>query len=193
MGRTLRGRAVVARMIDRARFGEHVALAAAGGDERGGRQGLGLREGATGNAAAVKALLADLVERGLDANRAPLIVIDGANAPHKAVAEAFGRRAPLQRRREHKKRQGAEALPERRRAGGPHRDASGLRCPRRRPFTAPARQSRAPARTSAPRRRRRAARGAGRNAGRDAPWAARKSRTGAVVYQLDRELVQPSA
>ena len=62
------------------------------------------------NAAAVKALLADLVERGLD-NRSLLIVIDGAKALHKAVVEVFGRRALIQRCREHKKRNVTDALP----------------------------------------------------------------------------------
>ena len=91
-------------------------LAAVGVDERGGKQVLGLREGATENAAAVKALLADLVERGLDPNRSLLIVIDGARALHKAVVEVFGRRALIQRCREHKKRNVSDALPERHRA-----------------------------------------------------------------------------
>jgi putative transposase len=80
---------------------------------------LGLREGATENAAAVRALLADLVERGLDPNRALLIVIDGAKALHKAVVEvfgAFGAHGLIQRCREHKKRNVTDALPERLRA-----------------------------------------------------------------------------
>ncbi len=88
-------------------------LVAVGVDERGGKHVLGLREGATENAAAVKALLADLVERGLDTNRSLLIVIDGAKALHKAVVEVFGRRALIQRCREHKKRNVTDALPER--------------------------------------------------------------------------------
>src|SRR5208283_4135542 len=116
MGRNLRGLALVALMIDGVHFGEHVVLAAVGVDERGGKQVLGLREGATENTAAVKALLADLVERGLDTNRSLLIVIDGAKALHKAVAEVFGRCAQIQRCREHKKRNVTDALPERSRA-----------------------------------------------------------------------------
>src|SRR5208282_6412766 len=85
MSRDLRGLALVALMIDGVHFGEHVVLAAVGVDERGGKHVLGLREGATENAAAVRALLADLVERGLDTNRSLLIAIDGAKALHKAV------------------------------------------------------------------------------------------------------------
>jgi putative transposase len=116
VSRNLRGLGLVALMIDGVHFGEHVVLAAVGVDERGGKHVLGLREGATENAAAVKALLADLVERGLDPNRSLLIVIDRAKALHKAVVEVFGRRALIQRCREHKKRNVTEALPERLRA-----------------------------------------------------------------------------
>ena len=117
LSRDLHGLKLVALMIDGVHFGEHVVLAAVGVDERGHKHVLGLREGATENAAAVKALLADLIERGLDTNRSLLIVIDGAKALHKAVAEVFGRRALIQRCREHKKRNVTDALPERLRAG----------------------------------------------------------------------------
>src|SRR5208282_702982 len=116
MSRDLRGLALVALMIDGVHFGEHVVLAAVGVDERGGKHVLGLREGATENAAAVRALLADLVERGLDTDRSLLIVIDGAKALHKAVVEVLGPRALIQRCREHKKRNVTDALPERLRA-----------------------------------------------------------------------------
>src|SRR6202162_1630769 len=114
MSRELRALALVAVMIDGVHFAEHVVLAAVGIDERGDKHVLGLREGATENAAAVRALLADLVERGLDTNRSLLIVID--KALHKAVVEVFGTRALIQRCREHKKRNVTDALPERLRA-----------------------------------------------------------------------------
>ena len=116
MSRDLRQLRVVALLIDGVHFGEHVVLAAVGVDEHGDKQVLGLREGATENAAAVRALLADLVERGLDPNRALLIVIDGAKALHKAVVEVFGAHGLIQRCREHKKRNVTDALPERLRA-----------------------------------------------------------------------------
>src|SRR5271167_2831198 len=95
MSRELGGLKLAVLMIDGVHFGEHVVLAAVGVDERGDKQVLGLREGATENTAAVKALLADLVERGLDTNRALLIVIDRAKALHKAVVEVFGARAGI--------------------------------------------------------------------------------------------------
>jgi transposase-like protein len=116
MSRELRELNLVALMIDGVHFAEHVVLAAVGVDERGDRHVLGLREGATENASAVRALLADLVERGLDANRSLLIVIDGAKGLHKAVIEVFGAHALIQRCHEHKKRNVTDALPERLRA-----------------------------------------------------------------------------
>jgi putative transposase len=80
MSRDLRELRVVALLIDGVHFGEHVVLAAVGVDERGDKHALGLREGATENTAAARALLADLVERGLATDRSLLIVIDGAKA-----------------------------------------------------------------------------------------------------------------
>ena len=103
-------------MIDGVHFAEHVVLAAVGIESNGHKHVLGLREGATENAAACKALLADLIERGLDSNRAILVVIDGAKALHKAVIEIFGARVLIHRCHAHKKRNVADALPERMRS-----------------------------------------------------------------------------
>lgn len=116
ISRNLRERRVTALLIDGVHFGEHVVLAAVGVDEQGDKHVLGLREGATENAAAARALLADLAERGLATDRSLLIVIDGAKALHKAVVEVFGAHALIQRCREHKKRNVTDALPERLRA-----------------------------------------------------------------------------
>jgi transposase-like protein len=92
MSRDLRELRVVALLIDGVHFGPHLVLAAVGVDEHGDKHVLGLREGATENTTAVRALLADLVERGLDDTRTLLIVIDGAKALHKAVLDLFGAR-----------------------------------------------------------------------------------------------------
>jgi putative transposase len=116
MSRELGSISLTALFIDGVHFGEHLVLAAVGLDEAGDKHVLGLREGATENAATCKALLADLIERGLNPGRSLLIVIDGAKALHKAVVEVFGARALIQRCREHKKRNVSEALPERLRA-----------------------------------------------------------------------------
>ena len=116
MRRDLSGLELVALMIDGVHFAEHVVLAAVGIDRSGTKHPLGLREGATENAAACKDLLADLIERGLNPDRTILVVIDGAKALRKAVLEVFGERALLQRCQAHKKRNVTEALPQRLRA-----------------------------------------------------------------------------
>lgn len=116
MQRDLRGLELVALMIDGVHFADHVVLAAIGIDPSGEKHPLGLREGATENAAACTALLADLIERGLDPNHALLVVIDGAKALRKAVLEVFGDRALIHRCQQHKKRNVTEALPARMRS-----------------------------------------------------------------------------
>lgn len=113
MARKLAGLKLIAVMIDGVHFAGHVVLAAIGIDVGGKKHTLGLREGATENAAACKALLADLIERGLPTERSLLFVIDGAKALRKAVSDTFGQRALSQRCREHKKRNVTDALPER--------------------------------------------------------------------------------
>jgi len=112
MRRDLSGLKLVALLIDGVHFAEHVVLAAVGIDSKGEKHPLGLREGATENAAACTALLTDLIERGLNPERAILVVIDGAKALRKAVLEVFGARALLHRCHAHKKRNVAEALPQ---------------------------------------------------------------------------------
>jgi putative transposase len=113
MRRDLSGLRLVALMIDGVHFSDHVVLAAVGIDTAGEKHPLGLREGATENAAVCRALLADLIERGLNPNQAMLVVIDGAKALRKAVLEVFGGRALVHRCHQHKKRNVTEALPER--------------------------------------------------------------------------------
>ena len=98
-------------MIDGVHFGTHVVLVALGIDAQGGKRVLGLWEGASENAAACKALLANLAERGLRTDRAVLVVIDGSKALASAVRDVFGARALIQRCREHKKRNVTDALP----------------------------------------------------------------------------------
>jgi putative transposase len=93
-------------------FGEHVVLAAVGVDAHGDKHVLELHEGATENAAAARALLTDLIERGLATGRSLLIIIDDAKALHKVVVEVVGAESLIQRCRGHKKRKVTDALPE---------------------------------------------------------------------------------
>jgi len=75
---------------------------------------LGLWEGSTENATVATALLADLVERGLDPEQGILFVIDGSKALRKAIRSVFGD-APVQRCVRHKERNVTDHLPERER------------------------------------------------------------------------------
>jgi putative transposase len=74
---------------------------------------LGLWEGSTENATVATALLADLVDRGLDPEQGILFVIDGAKALRKAIRTVFGERAVVQRCVRHKERNVFDHLPER--------------------------------------------------------------------------------
>jgi transposase-like protein len=74
---------------------------------------LGLWEGSTENAAVATALLADLVDRGLDVGRSVLCVLDGAKALRKAVRDVLGTSTPVQRCIRHKERNVLDHLPER--------------------------------------------------------------------------------
>ena len=99
-------------MIDGIHFHDSVILLALGIDSRGNKHVLGLREGSTEAARVVRSLLSDLIERGLDAQRMRLWVIDGGKALRKAIVETFGSLALIQRCQEHKRRNVIEHLPE---------------------------------------------------------------------------------
>ena len=86
---------------------------ALGIDSEGHKQILGLREGHTEHSRVVKALLRDLVDRGLDPERARLFVIDGAKALTSAIRTVFGSLAAIQRCQLHKQRNILGHLPER--------------------------------------------------------------------------------
>jgi transposase-like protein len=99
-------------MIDGICIADHVLLVALGIDADGKKHVLGVREGATENAAACTALLADLRERGMRTERATLAVIDGSKALAKAVRNVFGASAIVQRCQAHKTRNVLDQLPD---------------------------------------------------------------------------------
>ena len=99
-------------MIDGIHFRDRVILLALGIDAQGNKHVLGLREGSTEATRVVASLLSDLVERGLDAQRMRLWVIDGGKALRKAIAQTFGACALIQRCQEHKRRNVLEHLHE---------------------------------------------------------------------------------
>ena len=96
--------------IDGLRVGDHVLVAAIGIDGAGDKHVLAVAEGATENAAVVKALLADLVERGLRSDIVRLFIVDGAKALSRAVRDTFGDFALIQRCQVHKGRNIVERL-----------------------------------------------------------------------------------
>ncbi len=100
-------------MIDGIHLGDHLVLIALGIDSEGKKQVLGLREGDTENGQVARALLRDLVERGLDPERARLFVIDGAKALRSAIRKVFEDRGVVQRCQLHKQRNILGHLPER--------------------------------------------------------------------------------
>src|SRR5258708_2763844 len=97
--------------IDGIQLGAYHVICAVGVDVAGNKHVLGLREGATENAEAAKALLEDLVARGLKASRPRLFVIDGSKALRSAIDAVFGTGNFIQRCRNHKERNVVGHLP----------------------------------------------------------------------------------
>jgi transposase-like protein len=112
LGRRLDGLDLPVVMIDGIHFRDRVILVALGIDAKGNKHVLGLREGSTESTRVVRSLLSDLVERGLDADRARLWVIDGGKALRRAIVDCFGALALIQRCQEHKRRNVIEHLPQ---------------------------------------------------------------------------------
>jgi transposase-like protein len=101
LGRDLGAIDLVLLMIDGVYFEEQVLLVALGIDADGKKQVLGVREGATENAASCTALITDMRERGLRTDRAVLAVIDGSKALVKAIRDVYGARPLIQRCQAH--------------------------------------------------------------------------------------------
>ncbi len=97
--------------LDGVVLAEHTALVAMGITLDGHKRILGVREGASENAALVMDLLANLQERGLELVRRALFVVDGSKALRKAIRETFGSRVVVQRCIVHKLRNVLSYLP----------------------------------------------------------------------------------
>ena len=98
--------------IDGIHMAEDMLLVAAVGvDETGEKHPLGVVEGATENAVTARALIANLIDRGLDPAVRRLFIIDGSKALATAIRRAFGRDTPIQRCQVHKARNILERLP----------------------------------------------------------------------------------
>lgn len=109
--RDLSGIRIVAIFADGIEVAEHTCVVALGVDDQGRKHVLGLREGTTENAGVCRALLADLIERGLAFDEGILVVIDGGKGLRKAVRSVFGSLALIARCTVHKKRNVLDHLP----------------------------------------------------------------------------------
>jgi putative transposase len=100
-------------MLDGIELHGRTNIVALGITTEGEKLALGVWDGSTENAAVASALLADLVDRGLDVEQGMLFVIDGSKALRKAIRQVFGNDVPVQRCAQHKLRNVVEHLPER--------------------------------------------------------------------------------
>ena len=110
-GRPLAEWVFAAIYIDGTSFADHTCIVAMGLANDGTKRILGVVEGATENAELVRDLLENLQERGLRTTRRALFVIDGSKALRKAIRDAFGKRALVQRCQLHKRRNIESYLP----------------------------------------------------------------------------------
>jgi putative transposase len=99
-------------MLDGEHMAERCVVVALAITADGMKLPVGLWDGSTENKTVVRALLADLVDRGLQFDDGLLVVLDGAKALSAAVREVFGDKALIQRCTLHKRRNVAEQLPD---------------------------------------------------------------------------------
>ncbi|MGA9876539.1 MAG: IS256 family transposase [Solirubrobacteraceae bacterium] len=113
MGRRLDDVRLAVMMLDGLEIADRTHVVALGISTEGVKIPLGLWEGSTENATLARALLADLVDRGLDPEQAILFVIDGGKAIRRAIKDVFGEHALVHRCHRHKERNICDLLPER--------------------------------------------------------------------------------
>jgi putative transposase len=112
MERSLTGIPIVVVVIDGTVFKGQNLVVAVGIDASGRKLVLGLRQGATENAAVVGSLLGDLIERGMDFTIPRLYLMDGSKAIRAAIRNYAGDAAFVQRCQVHKIRNVVEHVPE---------------------------------------------------------------------------------
>jgi putative transposase len=103
-------------MLDGEHMAERCVVVALAITADGTKVPVGLWDGSTENKTVVRALLADLVERGLAVDDGLLVVCDGAKALAAGVREVFGAKAVIQRCTLHKRRNIADHLPDKEKA-----------------------------------------------------------------------------
>ena len=112
MARDLAGEDIKVLMLDGEHMAERCVVIALAITADGTKKPVGLWDGSTENQTVVRALLADLVSRGLSIDDGLLVVCDGAKALAAAVREVFGDKALIQRCTLHKRRNVVEHLPD---------------------------------------------------------------------------------
>jgi putative transposase len=112
MTRSLSELSIDVMMIDGTIFKGFHLVVAIGIDRFGHKIVLGLRQGATENAAVVGELLSELAERGLTFSQPRLYVVDGGKAIRRAILNHAGDAAFIQRCQVHKLRNVCEHVPD---------------------------------------------------------------------------------
>ena len=97
MNRPLADLRLAVMMLDGIELHGRTNIVALGITTTGEKLALGLWDGSTENATVAAALLADLVDRGLDVEQGMLFVIDGSKGLRKAIRQVFGNDVPVQR------------------------------------------------------------------------------------------------
>jgi putative transposase len=110
--RSLKEHEFCALFIDGTYFQKQQLIVALGVNLQGQKMVLGLRQGATENAAVVRQLLEDLQERGVDFSVPRLYVLDGGKALDAALRKVAGACAQIQRCQLHKIRNVVDHLSE---------------------------------------------------------------------------------
>ena len=113
MNRPLADLRLAVMMLDGIELHGRTNIVALGISTEGEKVALGLWDGSTENATIAAALLANLVDRGLDVEQGMLFVIDGSKALRRAIRQVFGNDVPVQRCVQHKQRNVIDHLPER--------------------------------------------------------------------------------
>lgn len=99
-------------LLDGTVLGEHVMLVAMGIEADGSKRVLGVVEGSSESEQAGRALLRNLIERGLVVERMRLFVVDGGKGVRAAIRKTFGSWALIQRCQIHKMRNVLDHLPD---------------------------------------------------------------------------------
>ena len=104
---------LISMMIDGVGFGQMTVIVVLGIDVKGKKHILGIRQAETENWQVCRDLFENLIDRGLEV-KDYLFVIDGSKALKKAIRKVFGKKSPVQRCIQHKKRNILKYLPKER-------------------------------------------------------------------------------